>query len=75
MALHEFGDWVDPKIIAQLDAALPAGGRRLYVFDGAGQAFGITWATPAEAESLCSRGRATLLDRAPDAWPGIRSET
>lgn len=73
MALHEFDDWVDPKIIVQLNAALPAEGRRLYVFDGGGQAFGITWATPAETESLCSRGRATLLDRAPDAWPGIRS--
>jgi hypothetical protein len=74
MALHEFDDWVDPKIIAQLNAALPPEGRRLYVFDGGGQAFAVTWATFSEAAALSSHGRATLLDRAPEAWPGVHSE-
>jgi len=31
----------------------------------------ITWATSAEAASLASHGRAVLLDKAPDLWPGI----
>jgi hypothetical protein len=72
VALHQYDDWVDPKIIAQLNAALPADSGRFYVFDGGGQAFGITWATSDEAESLMAHGRVVRLDRAPDAWPGIR---
>jgi hypothetical protein len=71
LALHHFDDWVDPKMIAQLNAALPGDGRRFYVFDGGGQAFAITWATPNEAESLMASGRAVLLDRSPDKWPGV----
>jgi hypothetical protein len=72
LALHQNDDWVDPKIIEQINRSLPPDGRRFYVFDGGGQAFAITWATAAEADALNGSGRAALFDRAPDLWPGIR---
>jgi hypothetical protein len=72
LALHEFDDWVDPKVIEQLNHYLAPERGRFWVFDGGGQAFAITWATSAEAEALSRSVRATLLDRAPDNWPGVR---
>jgi hypothetical protein len=73
LALHQFDDWVDPKIIEQINRSLPPDGGRFYVFDGGGQAFAITWATATEAAALNGSGQTALLDRAPDPWPGIRS--
>jgi hypothetical protein len=71
LEFRENDDWVDPAVISQLNAAIPEGGRRFFVFDGGGQAFCITWASRAEAEQLAGHGHAVLLDRAPDAWEGV----
>ena len=72
--LHEFHDWVDPKVIEGLNRFLPRDGRHFYCFDGGGQAFCITWASPAEVAALEAARPARLLDKAPAAWPGVHSD-
>ena len=72
LALHHYDDWVDPKVLEQLNDELPAGGRRFYCFDGGGQPYALTWATADEVGAIASPGTTPLLDRAPDGWPGVR---
>jgi len=72
LRLHQFHDWVDPKVISLLNAILVAQAGRFYCFDTGGQMYPITFATPEEAAAMNAFGKVDLVDHAPSEWPGIR---
>jgi len=72
LRLHQFDDWIDPKVITLLNGIVAAQARRFYCFDTGGQMYPITFAKPEQAAAMNAFGKVQLLDRAPDEWPGIR---
>ena len=72
LRLHQFDDWVDPKLIPLLNDIVPRHQGRFYCLDTGGQMYPITFATAEEVKALNAFGRVSVVDHAPEGWPGIR---
>jgi hypothetical protein len=75
--LRDFGDFIDPGMVVQLNAMLDSGGPQFYFFDEGGQRAVIVRATPSERTTLESLTGIQLLEQPPGWWSELwtRNET
>jgi len=74
LALADCGDWIDPKLLTEVNGLLSPEGPHFFVVDTGGQNVIITRATEEERRTLEEARSLRLSDRPPPWWESVRRD-